>query len=72
MKTKSIDWSYPSSPNAIRFGFPAGCWTVSRMNGDNPGEAVAGFATEREAIALANTMDIPYGRYWGKYNTAGK
>lgn len=25
----TVDWSYPTSTNAKRFGFPDGCWTVS-------------------------------------------
>jgi hypothetical protein len=45
---KTVDWSYPSSPNAERFGFSAGCWTVSTVSSAGP-VAMAGFATRAEA-----------------------
>lgn len=51
MKTYEISWSYPSSPNAIKFGFPlSGCWTVSSLMRpwDCP-EPIQGFRTREEA-----------------------
>lgn len=53
MKTKRIEYSYPTSPNAERFHFPRGCWTVELVNGFSPGLAVAAFSTIEEAEKYA-------------------
>lgn len=65
-KTKSIGWSYPSSPNADRFKFKAGCWTVSttERNGitgiPSLPCAVAAFATRAEAEAHGRALPFPW------------
>ncbi len=56
---KCVDYSYPTSTNAVRFGFHKGCWTVnlttfSETCGNT--KAVAGFATFAEARAHAETL----------------
>lgn len=64
---KEIGWSYPTSPNAKRFGFKQGCFTVSTVDYVNgtpkPPKAVAGFATLKEAIEFLATMKQPLSRH---------
>lgn len=56
----TVDWSYPSSPNAVRFGCSkTGCYTVSRTDrkrdgSPKPPKAIAGFNTRGEAEAYAH------------------
>jgi len=53
MKTKSLHYCYPISPGAK--GWPRGCWSVE-VGGVNR----ECFATGREAVAYANTLDFPW------------
>jgi hypothetical protein len=54
-----VCWSYPTSPNAVKFGMSkTGCWTVSRINRKKDGtpstpQAIKGFNTQAEAIAYS-------------------
>lgn len=71
--TKSVDWSYPSSANAVRFRFPKGCWTVSIQRSAGIPEAVKGFATREEAITEAAKMRmagviVPWNKIFLKMN----
>jgi len=62
-QTKRIEWSYPTSPNAERLGFPnTGCWTVEIVTDDMP-RAVKGFATLEEASANASAIALPWDRF---------
>lgn len=64
---KSVEWSYPTSTNAKRFGFPKGCWTVSLekfANGAFTAKATAGFATRDEAVNAAAALPEPWAP-WG-------
>lgn len=58
---KSIGWSYPSSPNARRFGhYATGCWTVAvDVDGKLPNYR-AGFADPVEALRCAERIDLPW------------
>ena len=61
---KAIGWSYPSSPNAVRFGFSrTGCYSVNRLHGSDRPKSLAGFATWAEAKAFADTLDGEYSRF---------
>ena len=62
MKVKAIEYSYPTSPNADRFGFKTGCYTVEigELPKVKPFKAVAGFKTITEAAAFAATMPEPF------------
>lgn len=60
MKTKSLDWSYPTSTNAVRFGFKAGCWTICQQQFGHFPIALKGFATRQEALAFAGSLAIPW------------
>lgn len=67
MKAKQVAWSYPSSPNAEKFGFGGkGCYTVSTIIISPmrlPGEAVAAFATLQAAKDFAAKMPEPWDKY---------
>lgn len=68
MITKSIDWSYPTSINAERFGFAGfGCFTVSlnvpTARGSATAEAVAGFDNRRQAVDHARGLSEPWAQY---------
>jgi len=68
MKTKSLDWSYPTSSNATRFKFKAGCWTVSENRYGHVPFALRGFATREEAIAFASTLVMPWHKTTLRWN----
>lgn len=53
MKTKSLHYCYPTSPGAK--GRPRGCWSVE-VEGVNR----ECFATGREAVEFAKTLDFPW------------
>lgn len=55
MALKSVDWSYPTSPNAERLGRgKTGGWTVSvQPDLVTPSKGVSIHETEREAIDAA-------------------
>ena len=60
---KTVEWSYPSSSNAQKFGFgKSGCYTVETACGCEPPEAIAGFKTLEEAKEFADKMP----QAWGK------
>lgn len=61
-QTKRIEWSYPTSPNANKFGFKDGCWTVEIVSANGIPRAVKGFATLEEASANASAMPLPWDR----------
>lgn len=69
MKTyKTVDWSYPTSTNAKRFGFPDGCWTVNLLipKLDYLGRdcfvtrSQKAFEDRAEAEAFAHTLLAPW------------
>jgi hypothetical protein len=63
MGTKRIEWSYPTSPNAVKFKFSkVGCWTVELIEGTNPPWVMEGFDTYEKAKAYANTIPEPWDR----------
>lgn len=66
---KQIDWSYPTSGNAERFGFAKGCWTVQVSTDHRPPVAFAGFGTEAEAVTFARSLPMPFGDLWKRYET---
>jgi hypothetical protein len=66
MTTKSVDYAYPTSPNACLFGYGAsGCYVVKIGPADysRPHEAVAGFADKQAAFDAADARPEPYDSY---------
>ena len=56
MKTKRIEYSYPTSANAERFGYRNGCYCVELQDGIKPPKAIAGFATIEAAEVFAASL----------------
>lgn len=67
MKKKSIGWSYPSSTNAEKFKFKAGCWTLEISDAGQPPTAIAASASRPDMMRLALTMPEPWCVYFLKY-----
>lgn len=66
---KSIEWSYPTSPNACKLGYEkTGCYSVEVGKGHAPAEAIKGFPTLLAAIIFAKSLPMPFGTLWSKYN----
>jgi hypothetical protein len=67
--TKMVDYSYPTSPNAQKFGFnQSGCYTVTIIFGIRTPKSLAGFATKEEAIKYAETLPHEWNWMHLKYN----
>lgn len=60
MKTKSIGWSYPTSPNAGKFKFSRGCWVVKIQEDDQIPVAINGFKDKAEAEDYAAKLSFPW------------
>lgn len=64
MKTKSIAYSYPTSPNATKYGFKGGCYTVEIHNGSKPPVVASAHETIEEARKAAEAFtELPLNRY---------
>lgn len=69
--TKTVEWSYPTSENAKRFGFKGGCWTVSLNERSEEGttitvRALKGFLTRYNALDYARTLPEPWSIHFSK------
>lgn len=62
-KTVAVSWSYPSSPNATRFRFPNGCWTVETREGSAAPFALSGYTNKADAFTAARSTGLPLSRY---------
>ncbi|MES2367035.1 MAG: hypothetical protein V4563_14260 [Pseudomonadota bacterium] len=64
MKTKLIEWSYPSSPNAVQFGFKSGCYTLQTMDTNlvpfDGHKIVSAHATIKEARLAGESLPFPW------------
>jgi len=69
MKTKSVEWSYPTSPNAVRFGFKNGCWTVQICTGTGEPRSIAAFITKAEAIAHAQQIKLDWNPAYTRFHS---
>lgn len=66
---KEMNWSYPSSPNATKFGFSLiGCWTVSTVTGCKPPVAQRGYTSKAEARQYADTLPHEWSASWLQWN----
>lgn len=58
---KTVEFSYPTSPNAVKFGFgKVGCWTVETAEDSNPPKAVKGFSLRDDALAYAESLEFSW------------
>lgn len=57
---KCVDWSYPTSGNARRFGFVSGCWTVATTTRGELPVYLRGFAERGEAIKFAQSLNLEW------------
>jgi hypothetical protein len=53
---KTVEWSYPTSPNAVALGRKDGCWTVEIIYRQEPPRVLAGFKTRPEALEYARNL----------------
>lgn len=60
MTTKAVSFSYPTSPNALRFGHKAGCFCVELTYDGKPPVALCGFSTLAEALKHAEGLGFPW------------
>lgn len=66
MKTKSISYAHPYSPNAARFGFlKTGCYVLETINGCcNPPILVSAHASKEAAIQAGESLtELPWNKY---------
>lgn len=69
MSYKSVEWAYPTSDNARRFGFvKSGCWTVETSAAGKPPKALAGYAQKADALAHAKTIELNWHPAWLRFN----
>ncbi len=67
MQCKQVNYAYPSSDHAAKYNHGRGCWLVDTGPGSYvpwPVKITAVCDTEREAIAAANKIDLPWGKAW--------
>lgn len=65
---KTVEYSYPSSTNAKKFGFyNEGCYSVELMDGIKPPKAIAAFKTKAEAINHAEALPNEWHPIYLKY-----
>ena len=67
---KQVEWSYPSSTNAVAMGFgKVGCWTVETVEyspGPNQPEAVKGFTNSFDANDYAEALPFAWNHAGGR------
>lgn len=70
---KTVEYSYPSSTNATRFGFgDKGCYTVEEIKQTDKGSktvAIAAYLTKPEAVKHAETLPHQWHPLYLKYNS---
>lgn len=69
MKTKTVDFAYPTSTVAGRFGYSdTGCYVVGVKASDEAKQRYkAAFATKKKAIEYGNTLAIPWHPLWVRH-----
>ncbi len=67
----SIEWAYPTSENAYRFGFREGCWVAEYHNAlHGTTVALRGFAARNDAVRFAD--EVSRGRYFAAVRGKGR
>lgn len=72
MKTKKIEWAYPTSPSADKFRFAKGCWVVQTVEGHAPPVALAGYTERQDAVKHAEQMAEPWNPLYLKFHPETK
>lgn len=69
--TKSVEWAYPSSPNAVKYGFAKeGCWVVLLHENDGQAASVVAAYDEDDFTTAVITCDLlPHGWLHGYFQT---
>lgn len=58
---KSVEFAYPTSPNAKSLGFnKSGCWTVEIRKGNSAPKAVNGFPKKEDAVTYAESLSLEW------------
>lgn len=66
---KTIEYSYPSSTNAVKNGYGStGCYCVELVDEKHKSKVVAAYPTKIEAIAHAETLPNEWHPLYLKYN----
>lgn len=61
--TKTIEWAYPSSDFAKKFGFcNEGCWVVEIRQGLNPPKGISGHGSKLNAFLAAEKLPNPWNK----------
>ena len=63
MKTVSIGYSYPTSPNAKTYGFYNGGCYVVELDDNNGKHTIGGYSSFEEAKKVADETSLPYHKY---------
>ena len=67
MKTKQVDFAYPTSTIANTYKMPNGCWIVEVGEGKYMHESkaiVSAHSQERHAMDAAHNLNIPWSGIW--------
>lgn len=60
-RVKSVEWAFPSSDTAKRFGKArTGCWIVQVGNAGEPLEAITGHSEREAALRHAHALGIDW------------
>ena len=64
MVVKSVEYAYPTSPHAEKWGFgKSGCYTVQQGEQTLPKVVIAAYTEQADAIAHAERLELPWSRY---------
>ena len=70
MRTKTVEYSYPTSPNAERFGFGnEGCWTVEYNYVSKLPEPIKAFERIEDAVEYVLGLPEPWSLAFLRYGT---
>jgi hypothetical protein len=69
---KTVEWSYPTSPNADKFGrSKTGCWTVELHRApDGLPRALKGFDSRAEALEYARSLPCDWSYNFKRFHAA--
>ena len=65
--TKSVEYSYPSSLNAVRYHMPDGCYCVELHSPGKFPHVVSAHATRDAAMKAAAKITAPWNPMWLRF-----